>query len=111
MAAPGVLANDSDPEGHPLKVTIVSPPANGLLAPAGDGGFAYLPDPGYFGVDSFTYTVSDGKLSSNTATVSIEVLQAPAEPAIPIPTLNWAGLLALITLMFGTAFVFTRRYG
>ncbi|MCJ7569313.1 MAG: cadherin-like domain-containing protein, partial [Anaerolineales bacterium] len=38
-----------------------------------DGSFTYTPDPNYNGMDSFTYQVSDGDLSSNSADVSIDV--------------------------------------
>jgi hypothetical protein len=42
-----------------------------------DGSFSYTPDAGYHGVDSFTYSVSDGALSSAaTATLNVND-QAP----------------------------------
>ena len=41
---------------------------------AANGGFTYTPAPGYFGPDSFTYTVTDHRgLVSNAATASITV--------------------------------------
>jgi Big-like domain-containing protein len=43
-----------------------------LLAPG--GAFVYLPKPGFVGTDTFTYRVSDGVNSSNTATAIIEVV-------------------------------------
>jgi len=38
-----------------------------------DGSYEYIPPPGIAGYDSFTYTVSDGTCSYDTATVTIEV--------------------------------------
>ena len=46
---------------------------HGILSFNADGSFTYTPDPNYHGVDSFTYTATDGLLVSNTATVTITV--------------------------------------
>jgi hypothetical protein len=68
-----VLTNDSDPEGQPLTVTAVSAPAHGTAQVTGSGSTVrYAPAANYNGSDSFTYTVSDGVMTS-TATVSITV--------------------------------------
>jgi Bacterial Ig domain/Bacterial Ig-like domain/FG-GAP-like repeat len=73
----GVLANDTDTENDPLTATIVSGPTNGMLTTqAADGSFTYTPNTGFSGSDSFTYKANDGKLDSNTATVTITVTQA-----------------------------------
>ncbi len=58
-----VLANDSDPEGLQLTLISVTQPANGSAAVVGTS-VEYTPSAGYFGAESFTYTVSDGSLSS-----------------------------------------------
>ncbi len=50
--APGVLANDTDPDGDPLTATQTSGPTNGSLAWGGDGSFTYTPDPGFVGSDA-----------------------------------------------------------
>ena len=73
VAAPGVLANDSDPDGNPLTAGRLSVPAHGQFSFSSSGSFAYTPTASYSGPDSFTYAASDGTLSSNTATVSITV--------------------------------------
>ncbi|MGQ9478352.1 MAG: Ig-like domain-containing protein, partial [Candidatus Bipolaricaulia bacterium] len=54
-----VLANDSDPDRDILTITSVSMPWHGTATIIGDG-VRYDPDPGYSGMDSFTYTISDG---------------------------------------------------
>lgn len=71
-----VLANDSDPDGDTLSIASVSTPANGTATIAGNA-ITYVPRAGFFGADSFTYTISDGALTA-TATVRITVAaQAP----------------------------------
>ena len=75
QAAPGVLQNDSDPDGNPITAKLVSGPANGNLTLNPDGSFSYQPNPAFSGVDTFTYQASDGLANSlNTATVSITVV-------------------------------------
>jgi hypothetical protein len=76
VAAPGVLANDSDADGNPLSAALVSNVTHGTLSLNANGGFSYTPTAGYSGADSFTYRASDGSLNSNTATVSLSVAAA-----------------------------------
>ena len=73
-----VRANDYEPDNQTLAVTLRSNPANGTLTPHTDGAFTYTPNAGFSGTDSFTYSVSDGVNSSNTATVRLRVNTAPA---------------------------------
>jgi VCBS repeat-containing protein len=73
VAAPGVLGNDSDPDGDPLSAVLESGPAHGSLALDADGSLVYTPTANYNGSDSFTYRASDGTLSSSLATVAITV--------------------------------------
>ena len=60
----GVLANDTDPDGDPLVVSLVDAPTHGQLEMSTDGAFSYTPNPGYAGADSFRYTVADGQASA-----------------------------------------------
>ena len=73
---PGVLANDTDPEGDPLTAVLRADVSNGSLTLNGDGSFTYTPDAGFAGEDSFTYVANDGQADSNEATVTIQVLGA-----------------------------------
>jgi VCBS repeat-containing protein len=73
VAAPGVLGNDSDPEGNPLSAVLVSGPSHGTLTLNGNGSLTYRPDDDFNGSDSFSYRANDGTLSSNPATVTISV--------------------------------------
>jgi uncharacterized repeat protein (TIGR01451 family) len=60
-ATGNVLTNDRDPEGGTLTVstTPVSGPANGTVTIGTDGTFTYTPNPGFTGIDKFTYQVCD----------------------------------------------------
>ncbi|MCB0168567.1 MAG: cadherin-like domain-containing protein, partial [Anaerolineae bacterium] len=72
----GVLANDDDPDGSGgLSVTVTAGgTANGgTFAIAADGNFSYNPPPGFSGVDTFTYNLTDGEGNNNGAIVSITV--------------------------------------
>ncbi|EKQ69168.1 pre-peptidase C family protein [Leptolyngbyaceae cyanobacterium JSC-12] len=74
IAAPGVLANDTDVDSPSLTATLVSTTSNGALSLSPNGSFIYQPNAGFSGVDSFTYLAGDGSLNSaNTATVNITV--------------------------------------
>jgi VCBS repeat-containing protein len=71
--APGVLGNDSDPDGNPLSAVLGSGPSHGTLILNPNGSFTYSPAANFNGSDSFTYKASDGSLTSNLATVAITV--------------------------------------
>jgi len=80
VSAPGVLGNDSDPEGSTLTVTLVAGTANGTLSLYPTGAFAYIPNSGFTGTDQFTYTNSDGNLNSLPAVVTINISQVNTPP-------------------------------
>ncbi len=69
----GVLANDTDANGHALSAALVIGPSHGTLKLDAVGSFIYTPTKKFVGTDSFTYKASDGTGSSNVATVSINV--------------------------------------
>jgi len=75
VAAPGVLANDSDADGNPLTSVLVAGVSHGSLTLNSNGSFTYTPVTGYTGSDSFTYMANDGLASSNTATVAITITE------------------------------------
>jgi len=58
-----------------LQYAVVSGPSHGVLSNTEDGDsfFTYTPDPGYLGVDTFTYRASDAEFDSNDATVTVFV--------------------------------------
>ena len=73
VAAPGVLAGDSDEDGHTLTVSIVSGPTKGVLVLNPDGSFSYTPNAHATGIDAFTYEVDDANGGTATATVTITI--------------------------------------
>ena len=80
LAAPGVLANDTDADGNPLTAAVVTSVSHGSLTLNPNGGFSYTPTAGYVGPDSFTYQANDGTANSNTATVSLTVTATNTAP-------------------------------
>lgn len=81
VAAPGVLTNDSDPNGDPLTAVLDGEVSNGTLTLDATGSFTYMPGSGFTGTDSFTYTAHDGTAASNVATVTI-IVGAPNDPPV-----------------------------
>src|SRR5207244_2007882 len=74
VAAPGVLANDTDAEGNPITAILVSGPAHASSFNLNaDGSFTYVHNGGETTSDSFTYKANDGSLDGNVATVNITI--------------------------------------
>jgi VCBS repeat-containing protein len=73
VAAPGLLANDTDGDSATLTAAKVSDPAHGTVTLASNGGFTYTPTTDFTGTDSFTYKANDGTADSNVATATITV--------------------------------------
>ncbi|MCA1683912.1 MAG: cadherin-like domain-containing protein, partial [Actinobacteria bacterium] len=84
VPTPGVLANDTDPNGDTLAAGSPSDPAGGSVTVGPDGSFTYTSDAGFSGLDTFTYTVSDGNGGSDTGRVFIDV--APTSPVGATPS-------------------------
>jgi hypothetical protein len=93
VAAPGLLANDSDIDGDTLTAVSYSGgvTTHGVVAGNANGGFSYTPNAGYAGSDSFTYRVNDGTVSSAPVTVNITIndTQPPAITASLATSLLW----------------------
>ena len=68
-----VLTNDIDTDQDLLTAIVATQPTHGTLTMNADGSFHYLPDPGFVGVDQFSYTAFDGVASSNAAIVEIQI--------------------------------------
>jgi len=99
---PGLLSNDTDDNGDTLTANKLTDPSNGTITSfSTDGAFTYQPAPGFTGVDSFTYEATDGGLTSNAATVTLNVVGTPITLPIlfqdnmvlqrnqPIPVWGW----------------------
>ncbi|MBE2315574.1 M36 family metallopeptidase [Solirubrobacter sp. CPCC 204708] len=75
-----------DPNGDPLSVRVLTPPAHGTLgAVEDDHTVVYTPSAGYAGADTFTYAASDGDNDASPATVNLTVQAAPPPPPPPPP--------------------------
>lgn len=94
-----VRANDVDADGDTITVTEVGPAGKGSAVVNGNSTITYTPNAGYVGLDSFTYTVSDGKGGTDTATVNITV----ADPRFRLVMVNgYAGSVGGAGDVFGT---------
>jgi outer membrane protein OmpA-like peptidoglycan-associated protein len=69
-----VLANDTDPDGDPLTVIATTNGRNGTVTILGNGVLRYTWLTEKPGLDSFTYTISDGHGSTATARVNLLVI-------------------------------------
>lgn len=110
-SAPGVLANDSDPDGTTLTAHLAGTASHGTLTLNSNGSFSYTPAAGYSGTDTFTYTASDGMADSAAATVTITVLAQPAplfsddftrSEGLPDPLSPWVSKAGTWTVTSGT---------
>jgi len=77
VGGPGVLGNDTDPDGDSLSASLVSDVSNGTLTLDDDGSFGYSPDDTFTGTDQFTYEASDGNGGSDQATVHLRITEGP----------------------------------
>lgn len=64
-----VLENDTDPDNDPLDIIKHTTPENGTIEQQGKT-FRYTPNAHFTGIDTFDYTISDGKFVETTATAS-----------------------------------------
>ncbi|WP_049721304.1 retention module-containing protein [Gilvimarinus polysaccharolyticus] len=78
-----VLANDTDVDGDILNVASVSNGNYGTVTTDGNV-VVYTPNNGFFGQDSFTYTVTDNNGGTDTIAVPVEVRPANNLPVIDL---------------------------
>ena len=91
IAAPGVLANDTDADVPAQTIKAVAAaggttPGGGTYLLNANGSFSYTPPSAAFvGADTFTYRATDGQaLSASAATVTITVAE-PSPPSLGTP--------------------------
>ncbi len=85
-----VLANDTDPDSDPLRIKSFTQAANGTVKLNNNGTIddktddklVYLPNEGFAGTDTFTYTIADPSGAMDTATVTIDVIDPNPAPKI-----------------------------
>lgn len=68
VSAPGVLANDTDPDGDPLSAVAGTFPTaqGGTFTLNADGSFTYLSPAGFTGVDGVSYEITDGQANASS---------------------------------------------
>jgi len=96
-----ILANDgAEAVASSLTLLAGSGPTNGTATALLDGTVNYTPNAGFFGTDSFQYTVSSAApiLSSNVATVTIDVVQINDAPVANNDLAAAPGLATTITV-------------
>ena len=72
-----VLGNDMDVDGDVLTVVALGQASSGTTTLGTDGSVNYAPMLEFYGTDSFTYTVADGRGGEATALVTVTVNQSP----------------------------------
>jgi hypothetical protein len=75
-----VKSNDTDADNDLLTVIGVTQGANGSVTINANNTVRYTPNAGFFGSDSFTYTVDDGRGETDSATVSVTVIPPNRPP-------------------------------
>ena len=73
VGGPGVLLNDTNVDGGPLRAVLVDAPTAGTIELQSDGSFTYTPDPGFNGPDTFAYIPASASLYGEPTTVTINV--------------------------------------
>lgn len=85
IQAADLLMNDSDVDGDTLSISAVSTTGDthGEVSLDEDGNVVFTPDADYNGPASFSYTITDGNGSYDTATVSLNVTPTDDLPVAP----------------------------
>jgi hypothetical protein len=84
-----VLANDSDPEGDPLKVSSFTYTGTGTVAINANNTLTYTPGKNFIGQESFSYSATDGQIGGTPVATTVMVTVGPATtppPAYFMPT-------------------------
>jgi Bacterial cadherin-like domain/Putative Ig domain len=100
---PGVLSNDTDPNGKPLTAILISGSGthHGALTLNADGSFNYTNDGSPAPSDSFEYKANNGSADSNTAHVDINITEPSAGPPPVKPAFTSANKTTFSVGTFG----------
>jgi len=82
--AASLLSNDSDTDGDSLSIVSVQDAQHGSVSLDSEGNVLFIPDEGYSGVANFTYTISDNNGGTDTASVTLQVVEVDNEASAPI---------------------------
>lgn len=86
-----VLANDTDADGDLITLLAVEQAKNGAVV-IRDGKTVYTPNAGFYGTDSFEYTISDGKGGTDVGTVAVTVENVVVEIQNTKMNVSWAAV-------------------
>lgn len=84
ILAADLLANDTDIDGDTVSIDSVTAVIGGQVSVTANGDVAFIADPGFEGVASFDYTVSDNAGGLSTASVSVDVSAPPTSDALNV---------------------------
>jgi hypothetical protein len=79
-----VTANDYDPDGDAIAVSAVGAAGHGTVEIGTASTVIFNPEPGYVGLDQFTYTISDGAGPEATANVLVELIPVDGTNQPPV---------------------------
>lgn len=83
VSGAGVLANDSDADGDTLSARLISDVSQGTLTLGADGRFTYRPTTNFYGIDTFSYSPTDGGSTGAVTIVTINVTPVNDGPPTP----------------------------
>ncbi len=96
-----IVLTGSDPDDDPLTFTVVSTPTHGTLSGTAPN-LMYTPAANYFGADSFTFSTSDGQVSSEPAVVSIDVTPVNDAPVANPQSVSTAEDMPIDIVLIGS---------
>ncbi len=77
-----ILANDTDPDGDPIRIKELGQPSHGVIRPDGLNGWIYVPETNFAGTDGFDYAVVDSSGLAGSSTVSILIKPVNDPPVV-----------------------------
>ncbi|WP_319436065.1 Ig-like domain-containing protein [Mycobacterium sp. RTGN5] len=77
-----VLTDDTDVDGDALTAAVNTVPVHGSLTLNANGSFTYTPAENFYGTDTFSYTVADGKGGTAVGIASITVKSVDPAPVV-----------------------------
>ncbi|MCK9315681.1 MAG: Ig-like domain-containing protein [Verrucomicrobia bacterium] len=95
------ITNMFDSNGDFLELFAVIPPQYGTATGTNSGNITYTRNPHFFGDDSFSYIVTDGRGAMAEGKVVVELIKSTNDPEIPIQWLINYGLSTSNTNSFG----------
>ena len=88
VKAPGILANDSDPDGEAIAFELLDKPKHGTFEIQEDGAFTFQPDAHWHGETSFRYKISSGGQTSDAIDVKFTVASVNDRPRLRLGTMQ-----------------------